>query len=98
MIVSEELRLSDCDGTSLFRRSRICAFETKPLDENFGQEQKTFLFSATMLPCHTNISIREGGEAMEQESKWIRDIQRGGSRQAVENLVERYYDEIYVFV
>ena len=35
---------------------------------------------------------------MEQESKWIRDIQRGGSRQAVENLVERYYDEIYVFV
>ena len=35
---------------------------------------------------------------MEQENKWIRDIQRGGSRQAAENLVERYYDEIYVFV
>ena len=28
---------------------------------------------------------------MEQESKWIRDIQRSGSRQAAENLVERYY-------
>lgn len=35
---------------------------------------------------------------MEQESKWIRDIQRIGSRQAAEQLVERYYDEIYVFV
>ena len=35
---------------------------------------------------------------MEQENKWIRDIQRGGSRQAAERLVERYYDEIYVFV
>ena len=35
---------------------------------------------------------------MEQESKWIRDIQRGGSRPAAERLVERYYDEIYVFV
>ena len=35
---------------------------------------------------------------MEQESKWIRDIQRGGSRQAAERLVERYYDEIYIFV
>ena len=35
---------------------------------------------------------------MEQENKWIRDIQRSGSRQAAERLVERYYDEIYVFV
>lgn len=35
---------------------------------------------------------------MEQENKWIRDIRRNGSRQAVERLVERYYDEIYVFV
>ena len=34
---------------------------------------------------------------MEHESKWIRDIQRSGSRQAAERLVERYYDEIYVF-
>lgn len=35
---------------------------------------------------------------MEQESKWIRDIQHSGSCQAAERLVERYYDEIYVFV
>lgn len=35
---------------------------------------------------------------MEQESKWIRAIQRSGSRQAAERLVEQYYDEIYVFV
>ena len=35
---------------------------------------------------------------MEQESKWIRNIQRSGSRQAAEKLVERYYDEIYIFV
>ncbi len=35
---------------------------------------------------------------MEQENKWIRDIRRGGSPQAAEQLVERYYDEIYVFV
>ena len=35
---------------------------------------------------------------MEQESKWIRDIQRSGSRQAAERLVEWYYDEIYIFV
>lgn len=35
---------------------------------------------------------------MEQENKWIQDIQRGGSCQAMERLVERYYDEIYVFV
>ena len=35
---------------------------------------------------------------MEQENKWIRDIQRGGSRQAAERLVELYYNEIYAFV
>jgi len=35
---------------------------------------------------------------MELENKWIRDIQRVGSRQAAERLVERYYNEIYVFV
>ena len=35
---------------------------------------------------------------MELENKWIRDIQRSGSRQAAERLVERYYNEIYVFV
>lgn len=35
---------------------------------------------------------------MKQEDKWIRDIQRGGSRQATERLVELYYNEIYAFV
>lgn len=35
---------------------------------------------------------------MKQEDKWIRDIQRGGSRQAAERLVELYYNEIYAFV
>ena len=34
---------------------------------------------------------------MDQEQKWIRDIQRHGSRPAAEHLVERYYDEIYRF-
>ena len=34
---------------------------------------------------------------MDQEQKWIRDIQRRSSRPAAEKLVERYYDEIYRF-
>lgn len=34
---------------------------------------------------------------MEQEQKWIRDIQRRNSRQAAERLVDTYYDEIYRF-
>ena len=34
---------------------------------------------------------------MDLEQKWIRDIQRRGSRQAAEHLVERYYDEMYRF-
>ena len=34
---------------------------------------------------------------MDQEDKWIRDLQRNGSREAAERLVERYYNEIYVF-
>lgn len=34
---------------------------------------------------------------MEQEQKWIRDIQRHGSRQAAERLIDAYYDEIYRF-
>ena len=49
------------------------------------------------MPLYEYIN-REGGEAMELENKWIRDIQRIGSRQAAERLVERYYNEIYVFV
>lgn len=35
---------------------------------------------------------------MEQESKWIRAIQKHGSRSAADRLVRSYYDEIYVFV
>ena len=34
---------------------------------------------------------------MDQEQKWIRDIQRRNSRSAAEHLVERYYDEMYRF-
>lgn len=34
---------------------------------------------------------------MDQEQKWIQDIQRHSSRQAAEQLLERYYDEIYRF-
>lgn len=34
---------------------------------------------------------------MDQESKWIRAVQRRGSREAAGKLLERYYDEIYVF-
>ena len=49
------------------------------------------------MPLYEYIN-REGGEAMELENKWIRDIQRVGSRQAAEQLVEQYYNEIYVFV
>lgn len=35
---------------------------------------------------------------MEQEQKWIRQIQRRGSREAADCLVRAYYDEIYRFV
>lgn len=35
---------------------------------------------------------------MDQETKWIRDIQRRGSREAADCLIRTYYDEIYVFV
>lgn len=34
---------------------------------------------------------------MGEEQKWIRDIQRRGSRQAADKLVRAYYDEIYRF-
>lgn len=34
---------------------------------------------------------------MDQEEKWIRDIQRRGSRAAAERLIEGRYDEIYRF-
>ena len=39
-----------------------------------------------------------GGEAMEQEQKWIRAIQRRNSQDAAEQLIQSYYDEIYRFV
>ena len=35
---------------------------------------------------------------MEQESKWIRDILRRGSREAANQLIQAHYDEIYRFV
>lgn len=35
---------------------------------------------------------------MKQEDKWIRDIQKRGSRKAANQLIHAYYDEIYVFV
>ena len=39
-----------------------------------------------------------GGEAMEQEQKCIRAIQRRNSHDAAEQLIQSYYDEIYRFV
>ena len=35
---------------------------------------------------------------MEQEQTWIRAIQRRNSREAAEQLIQTYYDEIYRFV
>lgn len=35
---------------------------------------------------------------MEQDLKWIRQIQRKGSREAADCLIRTYYDEIYRFV
>lgn len=35
---------------------------------------------------------------MDQEAKWIQDIQRRGSHSAADKLIRAYYDEIYVFV
>ena len=34
---------------------------------------------------------------MDQEQKWIREVQQHGSRQAAERLIDAYYDEIYRF-
>lgn len=34
---------------------------------------------------------------MDQEARWIRDIQKHGSRTAAESLISAYYDEIYRF-
>ena len=35
---------------------------------------------------------------MEREQTWIRAIQRRNSREAAEQLIQTYYDEIYRFV
>ncbi len=35
---------------------------------------------------------------MDSEKKWIRDIQRHGSRQAADQLIRAHYDEIFRFV
>ena len=35
---------------------------------------------------------------MDQEQKWIRAIVRRGSREASDQLVRRYYDEVYAFI
>ena len=40
----------------------------------------------------------KGGETVEQEQKWIRAIQRRNSREAAEQLIQAYYNEIYRFV
>ena len=34
---------------------------------------------------------------MDQEARWIREIQKRGSRTAAESLISAYYDEIYRF-
>ena len=47
---------------------------------------------------YERIYLMKGGEAMEQEQKWIRAIQRRNSRDAAEQLIRSYYDEIYRFV
>lgn len=39
----------------------------------------------------------KGGDTVEEEQKWIRDIQRRRSQQAADKLVRAYYDEIYRF-
>lgn len=43
------LRLK-CPGVIIF-------YPTGPVSKKIMREQKTFHFSATMLPCYTNISI-----------------------------------------
>ena len=39
-----------------------------------------------------------GGGGVDNEQKWIRQIQRRGSREAADCLIRAYYDEIYRFV
>ena len=64
---------------------------------SIGRSPNFFRSSETAAPLRTNIPAK-GGEAVEQEQKWIRAIQRRNSREAAEHLIQSYYDEIYRFV
>ena len=74
----------------LDKRPRKAAVFCIPCRKNF------FPFFETMVPCFSNIPT-EGGEMMDQEARWIRDIQKRGSRTAAESLISAYYDAIYCF-
>lgn len=40
---------------------------------------------------------QKDGERVSLENKWIKEVQRNGSRVAAEQLIRAYYDEIYAF-
>lgn len=40
---------------------------------------------------------QKGGEAVEQEQRWIKAIQKRGDPQAADQLIRTHYDEIYRF-
>lgn len=40
---------------------------------------------------------QKGGEAVEQEQRWIKAIQKRGDPQAADQLIRAHYDEIYRF-
>ena len=40
---------------------------------------------------------QKGGEAVEQEQRWIKAIQKRGDSQAADQLIRAHYDEIYRF-
>lgn len=48
----------------------------------------------------TNIYMRgeKGGVGMQDEWKWIKRIQKKQSRKDAEQLIRKYYDEIYIYV
>lgn len=72
---------------------RAADFIQVPL-RNFFEIFQIFLQRRDLI---TRIYLTEGGEAVDQEQKWIRDIQRSSSRRAADQLVEQYYDEVYRF-
>lgn len=51
-----------------------------------------------MLCVCIELKWHTGGGGVENEQKWIRQIQHKGSREAADCLVRAYYDEIYRFV